>query len=39
MSRLRIAKVTEPNLPIEAPENANALQMLEAAVSVMDVAV
>lgn len=39
VSRLKIAKVIEPNLVTEALENADAIQVAEVALSVMDVAV
>lgn len=38
VTRLRIVKVIEPNLATEALENANALQVAEMTLSVMDVA-
>lgn len=39
VSRLKIAKVIEPNLVAEALEDADAIQVAEEALSVMDVAV
>lgn len=39
VSQLKIAKLIEPNLVREAIESADAIQEVEAALSVMDVAV
>lgn len=39
VSQLKIAKLIEPNLVTESLESADAIQVAEAALSVMDVAV